>query len=366
MDTRTYTDENGDNWTLDDTLALRAECNATMIEHAVTVDGELNTGRNADVWEAAHAEHARAARIARAITATPRGTFSPTDDERAAATRTGQIAAATLALRTGHAASLAARANVGHAATEKPRTATRPVGYTVNATRRTWAAAGRTMDDTRGHVRQARWLVRAMLDTVNRERVAAMRAAEMMRGDTGRTRTHAAWERAMMSGNVVGHVRTLPTVDGAWDEWTPRGITNARETRAAERGRGTVKRGPSAARVTTRDHYGPHGTLRMLRTVGVATHAAAGLGDYPSMLAEMLRTGHPGTYLAWNVRPTDGRIGPWLATPRVVTVTRPTHTPRVTTPATPIGHAVNAAESAAARDHALMAAIGSVYAADDV
>jgi hypothetical protein len=111
-----------------------------------------------------------------------------------------------------------------------------------------------------------RWTVRAYLDIVNRERVAlldAIEAADKRYLDAKRGgRVAAAYARA-------GIVQ--PTRDGAWDEWSQPEVINARETRAAERGRGHVKRAPSAARVTSRDAHGDPWALRNLTTVGHAT-----------------------------------------------------------------------------------------------
>ena len=153
--------------------------------------------------------------------------------------------------------------------------------------------------------RQSRWNIRACVDVIARERVERERLTEMMIAHTGTTRADRIRARAIASGQVVGYA---PTREGAWDEWSWRGVTNARETRAAERGRGNVKRGPSAARVTTRDHYAPASSLRMLRTVGVATHAHASGAEYLSMLAEMLRGGHAGTYRAYAPGDTVGVV----------------------------------------------------------
>ena len=149
-----------------------------------------------------------------------------------------------------------------------------------------------------GYARQARWAVRQYVDIVSRERVAMETASEMSlaRQGSGKVRD-AAMARAIAAGIVVGHA---PTRDGAWDEWTPRGITNAREARAAERGRGIVKRGPSAARVTTRDHYAPAKLLRHLPTVGVATHPDATGSDYAYLLDTILQNPTLATYRAYH------------------------------------------------------------------
>jgi hypothetical protein len=365
-DTRTHTDDTGRVWTLADTLAARATANAILIAHAVLVQdarGEWtpNAARDVTTWQAARDAHAHAARVARAITATPRGTYAPDERAIAAAQATQRIADARMAARATHA-----RAQAAHAPACDAHAPTR----THTGARRTWAACGRTGADARGYVRQARWTVRAMLDTVARERVAAMRAAEMMRGDTGHTRTHAAWERAMMAGDVVGHVRVR---DGrTWDEWSQREVVNARETRATERGRGTVKRGPSAARVTTRDVYAPATTLRHLATVGHGTYV--GHTSYPwDIMAAILA--HP-TWATYTVTrgpvwPADGPTDATGYTPR----TRPVgpHTRPVVLPvhapeddaaqddAAQVARVVNPAHAQAERDHAAMAAMGTIH-----
>lgn len=360
MDTRTHTDDTGHTWTLSATLSARRMANLAMVAHAVC--GPMP---DAAAYEYAKAAHAHAARMARAITATPRGTYPPDTRATQAARHTARLADARLSTRTAHAANLARAAHVGAATPERDR------GRTITATRhtgRTWATTGRDgHTDTRGYVRHARNGIRAMLDTVARERVAALRAAEMMRAHTGTTRTHAAWERAMMGHTMAAQY--VPTHDGrTWDEWTAKEVVNARETRAAERGRGTYKRGPSAARVTTRDHYMPASALRAMPTMGYATpptHATR--GDRAALMAAI--DAHPkwATYRTWGTRPTDGPCGPWMPTCGPAGIVCDVYPPTDDTGHTDTHAAtdapLSAAERQAATDYAAMAAIGPDIAA---
>jgi hypothetical protein len=354
VDTRRHTQTG---WTLADTLAAREAARGVMAANDVLVqddDGQwiVNEYRHVGMYDDARKLYDHAARVAREITATPRGTYPPDARKQAATRRTAVIAAERLAART-----LAARvrghvAHVESAATERPRVATYRTHW--NPAGRTWATAGRTCADTRGYVRLARHGVRAMLDTLARERVAALEAVILADSRYLAARDGGRVEAARVrAGLMPTAIAFADTRYGVWDEYTPREIVNARETRAAERGRGIIKRGPSAARVTTRDVYAPATTLRMLRTVGVATHAHATGHDYTRLLQMILARPTLATYRVRAHADDAGRV-----LPVHVTVA---HTPRhaATLDTTPM----NAAERQAAIDAAAHAAIGPDIAA---
>lgn len=157
---------------------------------------------------------------------------------------------------------------------------------------------------TPGDTRRQRWTVRAYLDIVNRERVARLDALEMADARYISSRNGGRVERARIAAGlpptVTGHA---PTRDGAWSDDSPRDVINARETRAAERGRGRHRNAPAASKVTGRDAHGDPAILKSLRTVGVATHPDATGADYMTALDIILTRPTLSTYRVLTTAP---------------------------------------------------------------
>lgn len=145
---------------------------------------------------------------------------------------------------------------------------------------------------TPGYVTRQRWAVRATVDAIVRD---GIRREELLDGLMGR----AARARATHAAETVGY--EAATV-GAWDDDTPRDTINARETRAAERGRGHHPQAPSAAKVSMRDAHGDPYLLRSLQTVGCATDHRADGGDYSTVLDTLLTNPTWATYRKYQWR----------------------------------------------------------------
>lgn len=227
-----------------------------------------------------------------------------------------------------------------------PEYLTRPSAMGV---RLTWPA---------GYARQGRWLVRQVVDVVSREREQAQRLIELQDARYITSRNGGRVERARIAAGLPPTITGYaPTRESAWSEDSPREVVNARETRAAERGRGNVKRGPSAARVTTRDNYAPTSTLRMLHTVGIATHPAASTwagpgtaGDYTPAILHVLANPMQATY---RLRASESDAGTVL----------PVHVDDTPTSDDTPAH-VEPAHVQAALDARLLAGMSSVHVLD--